>query len=600
MASPSDLDTGAETPQDLAEALPVRLSIHDQEALDSYLERTCTANEIAPATLIRQLTTRRPPACGDHPAAAPAATCTFMMLNPDPALVEQIARATATAPGAIQRATLSRFSAGLPLQLDALDPHDRYSLRQVAMQGWFPGYGTQMCPHCLADDQLWQVAWRLPIITICLHHSAYLATECPTCRQQFRNHHHVVLRRPAWPELTCDNPRGDQSHCTQPLDRIAVHRASPEQIHTTARITAACNGTPVRILGLTWQPADYLRLLRNLTVLLLHLAAQPGIADVADWAPQVARAGADRSNARRPRWAITPPRDAWLRAAALTEADQILSADDTVAAAEQLNRWTRHTPIDANGQLAWQVDHTTATPELVGLLQAALGRRRHIIAQLRTATFTAPRPDDPLRPAESTILPANAIPQLLPLPLYEQHLRSMLGGRALTTRRYASLCLMHRRPEIRSWAQAAGRLGLETSRGRPTARAASQRLRATPARLGAAIVAIERQLPHTVDYREREEAVKNLAGMLASRRALPTALLAVGADNRPAVAIGWLWCRLAAGDPDLIPATDPITSSQTTARRYEIGRAIARFEAALTADDWTRLTALVSCQPPGA
>ncbi|MGI9157963.1 MAG: TniQ family protein [Marmoricola sp.] len=76
-----------------------------------------------------------------------------------------------------------------------MDQLDRHSYRQVAVCGWAPAHGSQICPRCLAETGAWQTAWRLLLVTACTRHQIFLVARCPGCQRPFRDQHHSHLPR---------------------------------------------------------------------------------------------------------------------------------------------------------------------------------------------------------------------------------------------------------------------------------------------------------------------------------------------------------------------------------------------------------------------
>ena len=184
--------------------LPTRIGFAGGEALDSFLERLATANAVRPPQLLHLLTA---------PAESGRPTTAFFMVKTDRTIVDRVARLSGIDIGSIKNATLARFDEGLPLHLGGLDPHDRHSFRQVVTQGWFPQFGSQACPRCLAENGVWRVEWRLPILAVCVRHGVFLITRCAWCGRRFRTHRHSPLRPYLGREQPCGNPIGLRNPC---------------------------------------------------------------------------------------------------------------------------------------------------------------------------------------------------------------------------------------------------------------------------------------------------------------------------------------------------------------------------------------------------
>ena len=102
--------------------LPARVPTAEPESLDGFLERLAAANDLHPVELLRLLTAADLSGC---PSSA------FLMIAPDPLIVDRIVRVSGLDPDAVQRATLLRFGSGLPFRFEGFDPRRRHSFRQV-------------------------------------------------------------------------------------------------------------------------------------------------------------------------------------------------------------------------------------------------------------------------------------------------------------------------------------------------------------------------------------------------------------------------------------------------------------------------------------
>lgn len=144
------------------------------------------------------------------------------------------------------------------------------------------------------------------------------------------------------------------------------------------RIWDAVHGTDTVVFGAPVPAADYLTEIKALTVLLLHLATQPGGEELASWA-QNARLDRDRSaSGRGARRGLAPPADLRLRGQAIAATDAVLRQPDLDTAADALHPWTELTPQTNDGELGWLADHTTMTALLTRLVMAATAQRRRL------------------------------------------------------------------------------------------------------------------------------------------------------------------------------------------------------------------------------
>jgi len=460
--------------------LPVTIAPVAGEALDGYLERLGAANALPHPVLVQRLSE----------AGAPTA---FLAIAPAERLIANLAALTTLDAVALRCCTLASM---VGIDTTGLDPADKSTWRRVAARGWPPVHGTALCQRCLAEDGVWQLRWRHPWVTTCTEHGLWLVGSCPTCGKPFRSHR-TPLRAVDAASDRCGNPGGARGRgCQQSLGELIPVRASTEVLVAQHRIDAAIGGQRVVTLGDALNPNDYLCELKALTVLLLHLAAQPDGEQRAEWA-HLARTDHTRSaGPRGARWGLAPPADLQLRGQAIAASDQILRAASLDAAADQLHPWTDLTPATNDGQLGWLADHTTMTPTLSRLVMAATATRRRLATLLDTS---------------GGALPMTAIPQVTPPGVYDSHVAGMLDVTAHTGRLFVSLCLARHHLGNLTWAEAAEAVGLPSELGTKTARACSADLLAPASDFIAALARVANDLDPTVDYRAREEDVRRLA-----------------------------------------------------------------------------------------
>lgn len=528
----------------MTDRLPARVRIGDRESLDSFLERLADANDQSPPELLRRLTA--PDEFGSPSAA-------FLMIKPDPLMVGRIASVSGVDDEAVRRATLLRFGAGLPFRFDGLDPRQRHTFRQVVVQGWFPTFGTQICPLCLGADGIWALHWRLPIVAVCPEHRVFLVTECAGCGGRFRTHRHAPLRPFVGREQPCGNPIGLRNPCRH---SAISHRPEPcpaAVFNTAQAILGALAGRPVAMLGALTDPGTYLAEMRHLATLLLHILSKPQGPRWAAWAEILHVDAALRTTSLRgPRWGISPPQSSHVRGHALAEADAILGTTSLEQAATALVPWLDCIAEEPNGPSAWLINRTTRTATMEHLIRAATARRHHVGRRLNTI-----RGNTALRPY--------SVPQMMDADVYRDVFAAMLGGYERTGRLYASLCVLRAVAPVASWAEAATAIGLEPEFGVRAARTASLRMRVSPSVFADAVRRATFLLPATRNFRRREARVRALAhdpstwfdrwrtSMSPARR--PTSL---------PYAVTWMWCEAAQGLFDTSPAwTDPPTRART-------------------------------------
>jgi hypothetical protein len=508
-------------PADLA-PLPVTIAPVAGEALVGYLERLGAANALPHPALVQRLSE----------AGAPTA---FLTIAPAEPLIANLAALTRLDPVALRCCTLASM---VGIDTDGLDPANKNSWRRVAARGWPPVHGTALCPRCLDDDGIWQLGWRHPWVTTCSAHRLWLIDHCPTCGRRFRSHRTLLRAVDVAPDR-CGNPGGAPGRgCQQPFGELDTMAAPAAVLLAQRRIDDALQGRPVPVLGDLLDPGDYLRELKSLAVLLLHLAVQPGGEELAPWA-ETARADRSRSaGVRAARWGLMPPANIQLRGQALAAADEILRAASLNAAADGLHLWTELTPTTNDGQLGWLADHTTMTPLLSRLVLAATATRRRLATLLDRAGGG---------------LPPRAIPQVLPAGLYDSHVAGMLDVTARTVRLFVSLCLARQHLNNPTWAEAAGALGLPPEFGTKTARACSADLIAPTNDLIATLTRLANDLDPTVDNRAREDAVRRLARTLGWYRSWARRHLPGSHATSQQYAVTWLWTEYAHGHIDTSP-----------------------------------------------
>ena len=501
--------------------LPVTIAPVAGEALDGYLERLAAANALPHPVLVQRLSE----------AGAPTA---FLATAPAERLIAHLAALTRLDPVALRCCTLASM---VGIDTDGLDPANKNSWRRVAARGWPPVHGTALCPRCLDDDGIWQLGWRHPWVTTCSAHRLWLIDHCPTCGRRFRSHRTLLRAVDVAPDR-CGNPGGAPGRgCQQPFGELDTMAAPAAVLFAQRRIDDALQGRPVPVLGDLMEPRDYLRELKSLAVLMLHLAVQPGGEDLAPWA-ETARADSERSAGAGVRWGLAPPANLQLRGQAIAAADDILCAANLDAGADCLHPWTELTPATNDGQLGWLADHTTMTPLLSRLVMAATATRRRLATVLNRA---------------GGALPVTAIPQVIPAGVYDRHIAGMLDVTARTGRLFVSLCLARHHLVNLTWAEAAGALGLPQELGTKTARACSADLLVSGADFIATLTRVASQLDPAVDYRTREDAVRRLGRRRGWYRPWTRLHLPGSHTTSQQYAVTWLWTEYAHGHIDTSP-----------------------------------------------
>ena len=514
--------------------LPTRPAMAARESLDSFLERLANANDLSPPYLLRLLTTAE---YSDRPTAA------FMMIKPDPLIVSRITRLSGLDKASVAQATLLRFDDGLPFHLDRLDPRRRHTFRQVVTQGWFPHFGSQACPLCLADDGIWKLEWRLPLVATCPHHGVFLTTHCAGCGRRFRTHRYSPLRPLAGPDQSCGNPIGLRNPCTHSVLRHVPESATPAVLNTTPILLDALSSNTVSMLGRRADPRLFLAEIRHLATLLLHLLSQPDGPAFRGWANEVhAEAVGRTTDLRGPRWGISPPQSSVIRGHVLAEADDILRQTSIDDAAARLVPWLGLIAEVGNGPSVWLVNRTTRTPTMERLINTAVSQRHHVGRRLNK-----------IRGNE--LLRATAIPQLIDADIYYEFFDEMLGGYEWTGRLYVSLCMVRAVAAVANWSDAAAQIGLDPTIGTRTARASSARLRVSPQAFTEAVDSATHLLPRSRNFRTREARVRALTRNPDNWfEPWRTTMSPARRHTSLPYAITWMWCEVAQGLLDVSPA----------------------------------------------
>lgn len=527
------------------ELLPFRVSLGADESLDGFLERLAGANGLRSAEILR---------CIRMVFGPSAPSTAFMMFKPDPQLIERVQRLSGIDATSLLNATLQRFDGGLPLFLEGLDPLVRHTFRQVVTQGWFPQFGSQACTECIAQDGIWRLEWRLPIVATCIRHGIFLTAQCAGCGQRFRTHRYAVLRPILDASQPCGNSLGLRTRCRHSLSTHARIPADPRLLATARQIDHALHAEPAVMLGEPTDPRLYLAELRHLATLLVHLLSRPRGVVYVDWADDIHREAITRTtDVRGPRWGISPPSSAEVRGRVLAEAQAILEQDGLDVAADHLAPWLALIDDTPNGPTGWLRNRTKRTPTMGRLIDASLAHRHHVGRRLGN------------RPAVFAQSPS-AIPQLVDVEIYRDLFDGMLGSYEWTGRMYVSLCLARTVTNASTWAEAATAIGLDPTLGMNTARAASSRRRVSPEVFTGAVRAAERVLPRNRDFREREARVRALADPSSTaREEWCTSTSPRRKRTAWSYALTWMWCEVAQGPLDTSPAWPVAPSSRVKA-----------------------------------
>lgn len=499
------------------------------EALDGYLERLAALNGLTRAETQRLLL---------RPESQKAAM--FLVVKPTSSVMRTIEQLTGLDEGQVRAMTLQRFDHGRPLWLGNLDPGDIHDLRVMQRQGWFPAKGTQACPLCLADTGTWSIYWRLPHLPICLLHGTYLTVRCPHCGRRLRGSNHLPFKGFLEDPAACGNPTGSRACCDYDLSHLAPLSAPAEEIDTVQAIHDALDDRPMRLHGQEVSAAEHLNDVRQLAVLLLHIAVQPAAVSLAGWVDDFHTSMRSTATGQRgPRWGLTPPEAPEVRSGVLTDARRIMEAPFRQAV-ELVQPWLATIPQSSAGDGSWIHSRTVVTPRLQQLLHIARAPGRALAFQLQ----------DYERP-----LSEHCIPQLIPADLYTLHLAHLIQAGPRAGRAFASLCLVRSLPTVKSWGQAAQMIGYAHADGLRIVRTVYARTTTPTEQLEKAICALRTDLNLNVDYRARETHVRNLAHRpeLWFEQWKATHHPAMRANSLPFL-ITWFWERYACGDLTTSPA----------------------------------------------
>ncbi|WP_448491511.1 TniQ family protein [Mycolicibacterium boenickei] len=472
------------------EWLPARPSLADGEALDCYLERVAAANDLPPLGLLRLLTA---------PAGPHAPTTAFLMVKPDPLIVDKIVGLTGIDETSVQQATLLRFNDGLPLCLDRLDPRRRHTCRQVMAQGWFPPYGSQACPLCLSQGGIWQVSWRLPLIAVCAAHRVFLVTRCSGCDRRFRSHRFHPLRVPIGVDQPCGNTLVPRTLCRQSALYHRAEPATPVVLNAALAISQAIAGQPAKMLDREVDPRLFLTEIRQLATLLLHLAMTPQAGSLAGWVADVqAEAAAHAPSDRDRQWRTRPPHSSIVRGNVLAEAHAVLQQPSIDQAAHRIRPWLALITDGPYSPSTWLRHRTTCTRLTKQLLDTAAFDRHRVGRR-------------PYWRHTSTLLRPQDVPQLIDADIYREFFASQLGGHELTGRLYASLSILRAIVPKTDWVDAAILIGVAPPVSIRVARITGARILVPPNIFSATVLDASHALPHGRNFRNREARVRALA-----------------------------------------------------------------------------------------
>lgn len=242
----------------LTQLAPTRLAIGHGEALDSYLERFAQANDISS----RQLITLILPNATHSPES-------YAMSFPTAEFLAGVHELTGLGIEEIRNSTLQHFADGLPFDFTSATTSPTGMHPAVAAAQWFPLRGTQVCPHCVAENGQWNLSWRLPIVTACLTHRRYLAPTCSSCGKRFRTRQGALLRPNLGSSHECGNTTAGRNHCTHPVIANRAHAVDDSCLEVARTVEMALAGEHIALAERLVKPSKYLADLRAVATQLL-------------------------------------------------------------------------------------------------------------------------------------------------------------------------------------------------------------------------------------------------------------------------------------------------------------------------------------------
>ena len=259
--------------------LPRSLSPLPGEALSGYLLNLAHRLDYRPTELAQRVGLIKP-------AGANIDTRFSIFLPAE--VTARVAHACNLTPAEVSAMTLSRWDGLL---------YDASTLGKAATTlhgtGWFNPALTRACPSCLlerhsdsVDRVLWRASWKTPWSIVCNRHQTLLEATCANCGTAFgaagKSTGGLIPnpRRPASHPALCRGPgSGTDGMCGHRIDQQPTHAAPPALLDLQAHLDAVLEsaGTATTSLGVEVHPAQYLRDLRAVAVL-LQLADHRGTA----------------------------------------------------------------------------------------------------------------------------------------------------------------------------------------------------------------------------------------------------------------------------------------------------------------------------------
>lgn len=353
--------------------LSLRLPPAAGEAWHSYLTRTASLYDVPVTVLADHVGIRRAGRWPGHYGVLPPAATT-----------PSIADSLNITPADVHAMHLNRYDQ-VAFDLTGLGAPGVSALaatRQVAHQGWVHLAGSRYCPDCLASDGVWRLAWRIPWITTCTRHHAWLEHRCPACGGTpglyTRAHGGAPSRTDVPPDTTrCDLPHGT-GVCGQDLTQAPTTPAPDTAQAATQEVTTLLSTGRGTFAG---QATTSLQTLRA-------WQATIGIAIA------LHQARPDPTT-RNHRWSA-PPRDPRTMADLLQAARPVAHAPTIDAAADVLAHWCQREGITSphKGTFDRATRPAAALKPVTDTLLARTGRAHILLTRARhDATTSIPMHD---------------------------------------------------------------------------------------------------------------------------------------------------------------------------------------------------------------
>lgn len=357
---------------DLPRRLPRSLAPQRGETLSGYLLNLAYRLDYRPIDLAHRIGL-------EHTATAGSIDTRFAVALPEE-VAARFAHASNLTAREAARLTLARWDG---LLFDSSAPGK--AARTVQGNGWFVPTLTRACPRCLAttDDAApervtWQAAWKTPWAVACTRHGVLLQDTCTDCGHPFGasgNRIRSLIPNPGLgslhPAACRSRPTGSAALCGSRIDQQATESCPEPVLALQRRLDGLLDGADaaVHTLGLPVTPAQYLRDLRAVAVLLQFADHRPTATTLPVEFAEALGAHLNARNERRAsrgendrtdRTWTEPPTDTRVLAALVHEAAAILDLPAPVDARDLLPPLVA--AADERERLAWGRVRSAAQP----------------------------------------------------------------------------------------------------------------------------------------------------------------------------------------------------------------------------------------------